>query len=120
MRRKRRQTEEAYINKLKSYQNKEIPLAPIIEKITGKAQSTRLSNIPIPNFHNQQIQTPIKSPNVSPLKNPINMSNDSEFFNEMLNEFNKYSPFENISDIDHKENNSEAGVSFFERDVSDI
>ena len=106
-------------------------LAPIIEKITGKGQSSKFNNGPsIPDIKNE---SPARNFNNMPqvsnntlnqsMINPVNMSSDSQFFNEMLSEFNKYSPFDNISDVDPKEKSetkSEAGVSFFEHDLSDI
>ena len=57
------------------------------------------------------------------LNNLANRSLDSELYREMLSEFSKYSPFDSISDIDPKdksETQSEAGVSYFEREEGDI
>ena len=85
---------------LQRLQVKEFKVQPIIQQITGDSQNDS------------------SRPHPSHIDSSKKANFDGKgFYDEMLTEFSKYSPFDNISEIDHAESMSEpSGVSFFERD----
>ena len=85
--------------------NNEPKLRPIIAQITGGGGFNNISS------------------GTKPIPNCANKSNSSLLFDQMLNEFSKYTPFDcDVSNVENTENmevRSEPDVSYYEVDRSD-